>query len=154
MLMAAIALAVSAIPEGLPAIMTIALAISVNRMSHRNAVIRKLPAVEAPGSTTVNCSDKTDTLTRNEMTVTGVITCSGQTFEVDGIGYRPVGAITERASNDYLLPNSTEDADALERLIDCGNRCNNSSLVDTDGRWSIRNYSAFCGSGGMRAPRD
>ncbi|MBM3342046.1 MAG: HAD-IC family P-type ATPase [Betaproteobacteria bacterium] len=90
--MAAVGLAVAAIPEGLPAIMTITLAIGVQRMAARHAVIRRLPAVETLGSVTVICSDKTGTLTRNEMTVQQVVT-AGALLEIEGAGYAPTGAL-------------------------------------------------------------
>ncbi|HRP35370.1 MAG TPA: HAD-IC family P-type ATPase, partial [Gammaproteobacteria bacterium] len=96
MFMAAVGLAVAAIPEGLPAIITITLAIGVQRMAARNAIIRRLPAVETLGSVSVICSDKTGTLTRNEMTASRVVLQSRE-YQVTGVGYDPLGVIQSGA---------------------------------------------------------
>jgi magnesium-transporting ATPase (P-type) len=131
-LMAVVALAVGVVPEGLPAVITITLAIGVQRMAKRNAVIRRLPAVETLGATSVICSDKTGTLTRNEMTARRIVT-AGHTVMVGGSGYEPVGAFTAGGPGD-------EDVAALKAatpLIRSGLLCNDAHLRDRDGRWAV-----------------
>ncbi len=129
MLVAAVALAVGAIPEGLPAAVTIALAVGVNRMARRNAIVRRLPAVETLGGTTVICTDKTGTLTQNAMTVDAVLT-GGRRYAVTGNGYRPDGAITSGGS-----PAPVEDHPALEACLRAGLLCGDGDVRARDGGW-------------------
>ena len=131
MFSAAVALAVGAIPEGLPATVTITLAIGVSRMARRRAIVRKLPAVETLGSTTTICSDKTGTLTANEMTVQ-VVASGGAIYDVSGVGYHPNGGIQSRAGQ-----RENESAPALARCLAVGALCNDGDLADAgNGDWT------------------
>jgi cation-transporting ATPase F len=133
MFMAAVALAVGAIPEGLPAAVTVMLAVGVARMAKRRAIVRQLPAVETLGSTTVICSDKTGTLTENQMTVREIF-AGGRSFDVSGGGLDPVGEIRERSGEGGETGNV-----ALEECLKAGVLCNDSAVVSNDdGRRTVR----------------
>jgi cation-transporting P-type ATPase F len=132
MLMASVALAVGVIPEGLPAAITIVLAIGVSRMARRRAIIRKLPAVETLGCTTVICSDKTGTLTQNKMTVQRVH-AGGETFEVTGTGYEPRGDIFDVRRDQH----DAATKPALHECLRAGMLCNDSAIIEKEGVWSI-----------------
>lgn len=131
MLILGVALAVAAVPEGLPTIVTAALSHGVQRMAERNAIVRRLSAVETLGSADVIASDKTGTLTTNEMTVRAVVTAAGR-VEVGGSGYVPVGRFS-RAGDDLSEAQRSE----VERALLAGLLANNAVLQERDGRWTV-----------------
>jgi magnesium-transporting ATPase (P-type) len=133
MFQAAIGIAVSAIPEGLPAVVTIALAIGVQRMAKNNALVRRLPAVEVLGSVDVICSDKTGTLTANAMTAREVFVSSGG-YKIRGEGYKPEGAIEVRGTGQKVLIDHDSD---FTQACAVAILCNDANLVNDDGGWVL-----------------
>src|SRR5262245_23716333 len=128
-----VALAVAAVPEGLPAVVTAVLSIGVTRMARRRAIIRHLNAVETLGSASVIASDKTGTLTRNEMTVREVVTASGE-VALSGTGYEPTGEVRRRDGS----PVEGNLRIELERALAVADRANNATVRQQDGRWTVQ----------------
>jgi Ca2+-transporting ATPase len=127
-----VSLAVAAVPEALPAVVTISLALGVQRMAQRHALVRKLPAVETLGCTTFICSDKTGTLTQNQMTVKGILV-DDKVIEISGSGYQPEGGFYHDG-----MPVNIQNEPGLKMLLEAVALCNDASLVCIDGNWQVK----------------
>jgi len=128
----AVSLAIAAVPEALAAVVTGALAIGVQRAAKRNAIVRRLPAVETLGCTTVICSDKTGTLTKNEMTIRQLFT-GGRLIEVSGVGFEPAGTFTVDSR-----PLDPSEDPTFKRMLMSGMLCNDANLMQANGSWRIK----------------
>jgi potassium/sodium efflux P-type ATPase len=139
-LLVGVSLAVAAVPEGLPAILSVVLALGVQRMARQRAIVKKLSSVETLGSASVICSDKTGTLTRNEMTVTTVVTGSGE-VEVTGTGYRPEGEVVTNGrplgAGDAASPDAAL-ADEVRFVLAGGSLANDAVLREDGGEWTVQ----------------
>ena len=133
MLLVGVSLAVAAVPEGLPAVLSVVLALGVQRMARRRAIVKKLSSVETLGSASVICSDKTGTLTKNEMTIEKVVTGSGE-VDVTGSGYRPEGElrVDGRPLDDPVL------LDEVRAVLAAGSLANDAVLREDGGEWTIQ----------------